>query len=192
MLLMKFYILAGGRSKRMGRNKALLRLGRKTLVECVAGAIPENGHAVTLITNAPETYSFLGLRMIPDKIRGIGPLAGIHAGLHDADQSACFFLACDIPLISTEMLLLLLDRYRDQDVVAANTKRGPEPLCAIYSTRCLEVVERQVQSGDYSLQELLKHLDCDYVEAPDDRLLLNVNYPEDYNVLKAKGLHAGD
>ncbi len=74
-------ILAGGKSKRMGINKALLKIGDKTIIERTAGLMQGLFNRVLLITNSPNEYMFLGLEIYEDIYKNIGPLAGIHSGL---------------------------------------------------------------------------------------------------------------
>src|SRR2546422_171213 len=109
-------ILAGGQSRRMGQNKALLRLapGGPTLIERVIAAVAPFG-PLLLVTNTPEVYAFLGRPMVPDAETGVGPLAGLLAGLQAAVPAYNFVLACDMPWLQPALLAHLAAQPRDYD-----------------------------------------------------------------------------
>lgn len=176
---MNYYILAGGQSKRMGRNKALLEVDGLTVIERVVLSIPAQRECIRLVTNTPGDYDFLALATIADIYRDIGPLAGVHAALLDSSAPASFILACDLPFISTAVIERILSHCTNQDIVAARTAHGTEPLCAAYSRVCLPVIEAQIQNREYSLRRLLTNVETEFVELPEDRALFNLNTPED-------------
>src|SRR5438874_9473550 len=96
-------ILAGGQSKRMGANKALMRLkeGGPTVIEMVVARLAEAGlRAPMLVTNNPEEYRFLGLESVRDDIEGAGALGGILTALRHSISNKVFVVACDMPLLS--------------------------------------------------------------------------------------------
>ena len=90
------FVLVGGNSTRMGRDKAQLPLHGRTLVEHIAGAVAEAAGSVTLI-GAPERYPDLGIRMLPDSRPGAGPLGGICTALASTDAEWNLIVACDMP-----------------------------------------------------------------------------------------------
>src|SRR5690349_521379 len=107
-------ILAGGQSRRMGRNKALLRLtpDRPTLIEEVAATVAPLG-PILLVTNTPDAYAFLDLPMVPDARPGAGALGGLYSGLL---ATACPFnlvVACDMPFLQPALLRALADQPRN-------------------------------------------------------------------------------
>jgi len=177
---MNFYVLAGGRSTRMGRNKALLPVGRQTLIETVLSALPCPRDNVKLLTNSPNDYSFLGLGTVPDIHPGIGPIAGIQAGLLQSGSARNFFVACDMPLLTTEVVQSILDEDDDADVTVPRSGTGLEPLCAVYSRACLPEIEIQISRGEYGLQRLLARVNCHVLEMSGSSALTNVNAPDDY------------
>lgn len=176
---MNFYILAGGRSKRMRRNKALLIIDDVPVIERVVRVIPTQTGCIKIVTNSPAEYSFLGLPMIGDVHRNVGPIAGIHAGLLDSGSEASFFLACDLPFISTATIEMVCNRYSNQNALAIRIERGPEPLCAIYSRTCLSVIEIQIKKKQVSLHGLLSAVKAEFVELTNARALFNLNTPGD-------------
>lgn len=183
---MNFYILAGGQSRRMGRNKALIRFQDKTVIEHVMAAIPARQEYIKIVTNDRELFDFLPVAAISDIHPNLGPISGVHAGLVDSPFQFNFFIACDMPLISAELLTSLLARHTDEDIFGLKSQRGAEPLCAIYSKKCMPVIEEQIKTGNYSLHDLFKKLPSDFVEPLDPEQLLNMNTPQDYEKVKAQ------
>ncbi len=97
-------ILAGGRSTRMGENKAFLKIGNFTAIEIVRNFMQSLFTNVILITNSPAEYSFLGLDTYEDVYKNMGPLAGIHSGLLNSTAEKNFILSCDLLLMKKEIV----------------------------------------------------------------------------------------
>ena len=152
---MNFYILAGGQSRRLGRNKALVEVNGQPIIEKVVSAIPAKKENIKLVTSSFQTFRFLKLKMISDIHPGLGPIGGVHAGLVDSSFYFNFFLACDLPLISTEVIQTILDSHANQDIFGMHTKKGLEPLCTLYSKNCISAIEKQMKIKYYSLLELI-------------------------------------
>ena len=158
---MNFYILAGGQSRRLGRTKALVEVDGRTIIEKVLSVIPAQKDNIKLITSSFQIFRFLKLKMIADIHPGLGPIGGVHAGLVDSPFDFNFFLACDLPLISTEVVQTVLDFHAGQDIFGISTKNGLEPLCALYSRNCIPAIERQIKIRDYSLHSLFETVPSD-------------------------------
>jgi molybdopterin-guanine dinucleotide biosynthesis protein A len=189
-------ILAGGRSRRFGAPKALARVGGRALIERVHAALAGAPLAeIVLITAEPEPFAALGLRARADTFAGAGPLGGIHAALRWAVEeggSAALCVACDLPFLSSALVRLLLARAAatDADVVAPASLTGPhavEPLCAVYSVRCLDEIEARLARGEYALHALLRAVSTEiippaeiYAAGAADAALLNVNTLADH------------
>ena len=143
------FVLVGGSSSRMGRDKASLPLGGKTLVEHVAAAVAEAAGSVTLV-GAPERYQALGLPVIADSRPGGGPLAGIHTALCASRADWNLIAACDMPAISARFLRSLLEAAEssDADCLLPSGPSGlPEPLCAVYHLRCRAAIGAALEAG---------------------------------------------
>ncbi len=180
MEMMKAYILAGGRSKRMGQDKALLQHGDAFVIERVIAAIPGRRQDIFLLTNTPDKLAFLGLKTLPDVHPGLGPLAGIHAGLLDSNSAFSLFVACDLPLIRPETITQLISNHRKQLAFALRSEKGPESLCAIFSKACLPTIEGLIAQKDYSVRTLLSKVRAEFFSIKDSSELLNLNSPEDF------------
>ena len=181
---MNFYILAGGQSRRLGRNKALVEVKGQTIIEKVVSAVPAKKENVKIVTSSFQTFRFLKLEMISDIHPGLGPIGGVHAGLVDSAFDFNFFLACDLPLISTEVIQLVLDSHSGQDVFGVRTKKGLEPLCALYSKNCISTIDNQMKIKDYSLHSLLETIPSEFIEMENSNLLFNMNTKQDLEDLK--------
>ncbi|MDQ7064056.1 MAG: molybdenum cofactor guanylyltransferase [candidate division KSB1 bacterium] len=181
-------ILAGGRSSRMGRNKALLQLNGRTLIEHVVQAASSVTDSVFLVTNQLDDFAFLKLPMYPDLIPNLGPIGGILTALHHSQTRHCLILACDLPFVTPDALAALVRRTRARErAVVLNVGRGPEPLCGIYPATALAEVQARIDSRELKLQTLLDHLDVDVIDwhQDRDRVLFNINTPDDFKVAEA-------
>src|SRR4051794_39992934 len=143
------FVLLGGQSSRMGQDKALLRLDGTNLVLVVARAVAAAAGSVTFIGD-PQKYGDLGHRISPDLFPGCGPLAGIHAALTVSPAEWNLVVACDMPDVYPEFLMQLLETAETSGadcVLPAGDSGRPEPLCAVYHRRGLEVIQRALESG---------------------------------------------
>lgn len=141
-------VLAGGRSTRLQRNKALVEMGGATLVERQIRRLEGICREVILVVNDAEPYRHLGVRVVLDRYRGKGPLAGIHAGLEASGDAYNFVLACDMPFFSPELALYLRALAPGYQVVVPCPGGLYEPLHAIYAIDCLPAIEATlVQEG---------------------------------------------
>jgi molybdopterin-guanine dinucleotide biosynthesis protein A len=193
-------IMAGGKSSRMGTNKALLRLepGGLTLIELVVAAARQIGPPL-LVTNTPQDYEFLGLPMVPDAVAGSGPLAGLYSGLAAAQHEYNLILACDMPRLNGDLLRYMAALPRDYDVLIPRW-RDPEgeqqleTLHAIYSRACLPAIEKRLQAGKLRMISFHPDVRVRYVEEDEIRRFDpqltgfgNLNTPEDVRRVTSEG-----
>src|SRR2546425_4076850 len=142
------FILAGGVSSRMGRDKALLEISGVPLLVRPAGLIEPLVAAVTVI-GSPERYASLGLRVIPDAVAGVGPLGGIATALRFSASAWNLILGCDLPYLTAKWLDWLMARALDSqaDALLPGKPRGVEPLCAMYRTSCAPAIAQALAPG---------------------------------------------
>ena len=183
-------ILAGGASRRMGRNKALLPVAGLPLIERIYRIMASLFRDVILVTNTPEDYAFLPCPMTADIYRGVGSIAGLHAGLSASPTERIFIVACDAPLLDPAVVNLLCTVEGDYDAVVPVGQRGCEPLQAIYRKSCMPALELALQRDDRKLSNLLERIRTRFVPpeelaaVPDaERSFLNLNTPEEYLAL---------
>jgi len=142
-------VQAGGKSSRMGEDKALIRLAGIPLIERVLARIDGLADAILITTNRPETLAHLNLRMVGDEIPGAGALHGLQTALNAARGEVVLILSCDTPFVSRELLEHLLNRAHEADVIVPKNDDNYEPLQAVYNrARCLPAVKAAIISGE--------------------------------------------
>jgi molybdopterin-guanine dinucleotide biosynthesis protein A len=182
------FILAGGQSSRMGRDKAMLEIGGKSLIERAASLCAPLVTSVTLVAD-PQRFARFGLPTLPDRWPGAGPLGAIATALAAAHQPWCLVLACDMPNVSAPWLEWLLFRATKSsaDVIIADNVKGVEPLCAVYRATCAPSLAAALDSGVRKVTDGLARLNTEIVGenvwrefSPDGDLFQNLNTWEDY------------
>ncbi len=149
-------LLAGGQSRRMGRNKALLPIDGIPLLERLSGCLRELTDEVILSASDPSAYAFLRLPFVPDRFRDQGPMAGLHAAMLHTTRPCVLLLACDLPRVSQALLRCMIRQRPGFDIVLPVTAGGrPHPVCAVYRRTCLSTIVRNLQTGENRLISLL-------------------------------------
>lgn len=169
----------------MGRDKALLPMGNSTLVEHLAGLLARVVDSVSLV-GCPDRYTSLDMPVLDESFPGCGPLSGIEAALRSGIAEWNLILACDLPLLETELLERLVVRAAFTSaaaVVPIQDDGRLEPLCAIYHARCLPPVEKALVDGRFKLRDLLPELEIETIRPNHPDALRNVNTPEEWAVL---------
>lgn len=183
------FILAGGKSSRMGEDKGLMIFDGKHLIVHLIDLLKPIFKDVQIITNNEE-YSKFELTIRKDIIKNKGPLAGIYAGLTYSETPWNYFVACDMPFISAKVIEYLANSIKDDDLVIPFYQQYPEPLCAFYNISCLPVIEKQLTNGDNKIQNIFPLLKLVTVEVtelflPKQNPFRNLNTKEDlHNSLK--------
>jgi len=179
-------VLAGGNSRRMGFNKALLEVGGCRLVERVVHALREAFGRVMLVANEPADYLYLGMPVVSDIFPGRGPLSGIHAALVHAGTPYVFVAACDMPLADTRLARFLAGRAHGFDVVVVREGVYLEPMFAVYSRNCLTPVEALLRRDRARVTDFFPSVRVKYIERWElppgidfEGVFLNVNSPRD-------------
>lgn len=179
-------ILAGGKSRRYGRNKALVNIDGIPLIERVVRVMQSVFQDLILITNTPDEYAYLKLPMHEDLIKGLGPLGGILTGLTAISSDAGFFVACDMPFLNRELIYYMVEKREGFDVVVPRVSEQMETLHAIYSRACLPAIRRLVNSHEYQTLRFFPEVSVRYIEEdeirsfdPELRSFFNVNSPQE-------------
>jgi molybdenum cofactor guanylyltransferase len=185
-------ILAGGRSRRMGCNKALLDIGGKPLIQLLIDRILPVTDRILISSNDYDIYQHLGFPVIPDQFSGHGPLAGFHSAMIRDICSLYIMLACDLPNLKTPLLQNLVSMAEGYDAAIPLTGDGIiHPLCGVYRKTCLPSVERALKRGANKVIEMFldDSLAVRWVSPDegkfDDADLANINTPEDLRKLKS-------
>lgn len=193
-------VLAGGRSLRYGTNKALVLLDGIPLIERVCQVLKRVSDPVIVSTNEPELFQFLGLPMVRDRIPGLGPLSGIHAGLSIMPGEAALFVACDMPNLNAELIRFMGSMRGAADAVVPRVCGLPEPLHAIYGKTCLAPVSHAIENGEHRIVSFFPDIRIRYIEEeqirrfdPNLDVFANINRPEELRLAETRaGLDPGD
>jgi len=141
-------ILAGGKSRRFGSDKALSLFRGEPLIQSVINTVREITDNIIIISNSPEKYDFLPFSVFADLIPGCGPLGGIYTGLYYSNHEKNLVLPCDMPFVTTEVLNHLVINTNGNDITVPYHQNLLEPLCAVYSRACLPHIKAQLESKD--------------------------------------------
>jgi molybdopterin-guanine dinucleotide biosynthesis protein A len=169
------YVLAGGRSRRMGVSKAGLPWRGLTLGAWVAGEVTAVTGGVT-ITGA----SWPGYRCISDLVPDFGPVSGIAACLADASSEWSLIVACDMPFANREWLRFMIGSAAGHALVPRTADGRLHPLCAVWNRSALEHVAGAIRDGVRRVHDVLQRLDCRTVTVEDPELVTNVNTPSEW------------
>ncbi len=184
-------ILAGGTSRRMGCDKALLPYHGGRFLEAIYRRMAELFDEVLLVTNAPEAYGFLPCRKVPDLFPGQGSLAGIHSALVHGASEHVFVVACDMPTIHPGLVRYMASLRAGHDIVVPEGEKGAEPLHACYGKGALPAIEKALRDGCRRVVSFydgvrVRRLPAQEVARLDPAFtsFRNVNTPEDYYALR--------
>jgi molybdenum cofactor guanylyltransferase len=179
-------ILAGGLSRRMGRDKAALPAGDGTLIEHLARRLAPVVDDIIIAGGAVKAR-LDGVRLAADRDAGLGPLAGMHAGLTAARHPHAFVVGCDLPDVEPALVTLLRELAGAYEAVVPLVNREPEGVCALYARTLASRIEALLGAGERSVKTLLAASNVRYVGSeellavdPQLRSFRNINTPADY------------
>ena len=174
-------VLAGGKSTRMGRDKAALRLNGRSLAEHQADKFKALGLTDRMLSGWPE--SIAGTRFVPDEFPARGPLGGIHACLGAAEHDAVLFLSVDVPLVPAEALCALLEAHSG-GITLLSVDGVLQPLIGVYDRSLRAAAEEILRSDSTAVRRLFELRPPRLVPyTGDPALLRNCNAPADYEWL---------
>jgi molybdopterin-guanine dinucleotide biosynthesis protein A len=187
--MLSLVIQAGGESRRMGADKALLSFLGQPLILRVLKRLAGLADEVLVTSNQPENYSILGLTPIPDLLPGLGALGGLYTALSAAKCPYVAVVACDMPFASPELFALQLALLREMgvDAVIPRAKRGMEPFHAVYRREtCLPHVRAALEAGKRRVDAWFSQVNIHYLGPaeilpydPHERAFFNINTPEE-------------
>lgn len=176
-------VLAGGKSRRMGQDKALLQRGEQSQLAYAVGILEKCVDRVFVSTRADQADDERGrFEQIVDRYDDMGPVAGILSALETHADVDWLVVACDLPNISTGTIQHLLDERKDEQLFTAYSSSYdglPEPLCAVYHQGCYETVRGFVDDGINCPRKILIRSETRLLNQPDPSALDNVNTPDD-------------
>ncbi|MBA7708255.1 putative molybdenum cofactor guanylyltransferase [subsurface metagenome] len=157
-------VLAGGKSLRLGREKALEEIGGRSLIERVIERLSLLGNEIIVVTSSSNQLPDLGVKRVIDSYPGKGNLVGIYSGLKEVASSHSLVVGCDMPFLNIDLLRYIMELSPGFDVVIPRVDEGVEPLHAVYSKNCLAPIEVYLREGRLKIFDLLPELKVRYVD----------------------------
>jgi molybdenum cofactor guanylyltransferase len=181
------FILAGGKSTRMGTDKAFVTLDGRTLLSRMLDLARSITPDVRIVGPKEKYAPFAPV--VEDIFPGCGPLAGIHSALRSSQKDLNLILAVDVPFVSLALLQYLMTRARSlpsATVTVARSNRGWQPLCAVYRPKFANIAEKALREGQYKIDALFDQAETQVITPWDleavgfaERIFRNLNTPED-------------
>jgi molybdenum cofactor guanylyltransferase len=185
-------LVAGGKSRRMGRDKRFLQLGGISLMERSLRILETLFQEVIIVLSEPiPGWSESRHRVAYDAVANCGSLGGLYTGLMEAASPRIFAVACDMPFLNAEVIRYLTGLDSDADIVGARLQAGLQPMHAVYSKRCGPALQRMARSSDLKIQRLFEDPllrvrvvgESDLIGLdPDLRSFRNINTPGEYDL----------
>jgi len=179
-------ILAGGKSRRFGRNKAFAEVNGRQLIERVIAVLGSVFKELIIITNDPNEYSFLGLPMYEDLVKGLGPIGGLYTGLEKIRDNNGFFVACDMPFMNGDLIRHMAELKNDFDAVVPKIDWKMEPLHALYSKSCLPAIRNLIASEECMINKFFLKIHARFLNENEIRVydpflrsFFNINQPNE-------------
>lgn len=189
--------MSGGKSSRMGTDKAFLKLGEKTFIENAAETLELNCEELKIVLNKSQNHF---IKKIPDGVAHIfdiyenrGALGGIHSAFRDCKTEFAVILAVDLPFVTSkyfeQLCLIAINQSDFAAVVPIQIDGRIQPLAAIYQVKkCLPKIEEILTANkSYAVQNFVESVETEFIEFKklnaDDNLFLNVNHPQDLVVM---------
>jgi molybdenum cofactor guanylyltransferase len=180
------FVLAGGKSSRMGADKAFLEFRGRTLLERALAVIDRVCPSVAIVGDSAQ-FSTCG-SVVEDVYSGCGPLAGIHAALLRSSADLNLMLAVDLPFVNEDLLSYLFSAAEESAAVVTvpQTRKGLQPLCAVYRRQFADVADLALRTGKYKIDAVFGDLSIRIIEEEElekagfsERNFFNVNTPQD-------------
>ena len=185
-------ILAGGGSRRMGRDKSMLEMGGVPLIRRIADGLEEIFSQVFVVANERERFEQMGLAVVGDIHPGNDSLGGLHAAVASAQGSHVFVAGCDMPLLRPPLIRGLASLVEGWDVVIPVKDGYPEPLCAFYGKKCAPRIKESISRGRLKMIGFHEHVRVRRVEEaawrewdPEGASFLNANTPEEFETIRS-------
>ncbi|HDL89741.1 MAG TPA: molybdenum cofactor guanylyltransferase [Thermodesulforhabdus norvegica] len=186
-------VLAGGASRRFGRNKAMEVVEGERLIDRNVRILRDFCNRIFVVTNAPQDYLGVKANLVRDFQPNQGPLMGLYTALVYAPSSWVFVRAVDMPYLVPELARAMIgiaangSRY---DAIVPVTGKGYEPLCALYNRRCVRAIVSVFQRGERRVASFFRRVNVRFIEETEWRRFdsegksfININTPQDYNRL---------
>ncbi len=180
-------VLSGGENRRMGTDKAFLKIAGTPLIEHVLRSLKSVFQQIIVVTNAPERYAAYGVQVVSDAFAVRGPLTGIYSGLLKSSDEYNFVAACDMPFLNSRLISYIAGLADGHDIVVPSVGGLLEPLHAVYRRRLIEVIEKEIRQDRRQIRGIFDRAKVRYVTEdeidrfdPARKSFKNLNTPEEY------------
>ncbi|MEK6223185.1 MAG: molybdenum cofactor guanylyltransferase [Chloroflexota bacterium] len=180
-------IQAGGQSRRMGRDKGLVPLNNKPMIEHVLTRLEGIAEEIIITTNQPENYEYLGLPLFTDRQPQAGALAGLETAVKAANGDYVFVVACDMPFVSSKLVKYITARAKQADVIVPHFEDRYQPLHALYNkSTCMPAIKTVLAENKKRVISFFPLVSVQEISAaeikpidPTGRSFQNINTPEE-------------
>jgi len=186
-------ILSGGKSIRMGKNKAFIQVEGVPIIERIHNLFRKLFREVIIVTNEKDLFSNFDAKLFSDLIPDKGALGGLYTGIVFSSFYYSFCVACDMPFIKKSLVQYLIENAANEDVIVPRTKDGLQPLHAIYSKNCVDAIRRSIEEGKSKIIDIYNQVHVKIVDEkdflcfdPGRESFINVNTPEELILLGRK------
>jgi molybdopterin-guanine dinucleotide biosynthesis protein A len=180
-------VLSGGENRRMGTDKAFLRVAGMPMIEHVLRALRSSVDRIIIVTNSPGAYASYDVVVTTDACDKRGPLTGIYSGLLRSPDEYNVVVACDMPFLNSRLLTYLLNVAEGHDITLPKIGESIEPLHAVYRKRLVPLIEERLKSDQRQIRGMFSGLRMRFVTEeeidrfdPRKRSFINLNTPEEY------------
>jgi molybdopterin-guanine dinucleotide biosynthesis protein A len=188
-------ILSGGKSIRMGENKAFIEIEGMPIIKRIHSLFERIFEEIIIVTNEEELYRTLNAKICSDLFQNGGVIGGLYTGLFFSSLPYSFCVASDMPLLKESVIEYLIRNMEDYDVVVPRTKDGLQPLHAIYSKQCLDPIKIIIAQKKHRIIDLYEMVRTKIIEEyefisldPERESFININTPDELLRIK-KGKH---
>jgi molybdopterin-guanine dinucleotide biosynthesis protein A len=187
-------ILSGGKSTRMGKNKAFIEIEGIPIIHRIHSLFERLFKEIIIVTEQKKLFSNLNARIYSDLIPNRGVLGGLYTGLFFSSFRFSFCVACDMPYLKECIIRCLIRKTGNYDVVVPKTEDGLQPLHALYSKNCLEPIKKNIEQRKCKIIDFYPMVKVKIVDEheflsmdPMRESFINVNTPEELRLIKKGG-----
>ncbi len=180
-------VLSGGENRRMGTDKAFLKVAGAPLIEHVLRSLKDVFQDIIIVTNAPQRYAAYGVQVVSDALETRGPLTGIYSGLLKSSDEYNFVVACDMPFLNSRLISYMAGLAEGYDIVVPSMGGLLEPLHAVYRRQLIAVIEQEIRKNKRRIRDIFGRARVRYVTEdeidrfdPVRKSFKNLNTPEEY------------
>jgi molybdopterin-guanine dinucleotide biosynthesis protein A len=192
--MMTGIVLSGGENRRMGRDKAFLKIAGIPMIELVLRSLRGVCRDIIIVTNSPHLYAACGVFVVTDVFEKRGPLTGIYSGLLRSAEEHNLVVACDMPYLNPSLLAYMATQAPGHDVVVPVINGLYEPLHAVYNRGLVPVIEGQIRRDRQRIRELFANARMRCITEqeidrfdPERKSFKNLNTPKEYEEATCAG-----